>query len=96
MTTLHLIHGALEGHEVVDRCLRATMSGDVILFYGNGVIAAATLDPNRVGTDRTLCVHTVDACDLHVAGRIDSRFERIDDARFVELVVACERSVAWD
>ncbi len=95
MATLHLIHAAPIGSDVVERCFAASRPGDAVLFYGRGVLAVSVPRAEApVGV--RLYAHRDDARALHVAHRIDDSIALIDDDEFVSLVVGCDRSVAWN
>ena len=89
---LHTVNQSPYSSTALESCIRLTTSGDEILLLENGVYAVS-----HPLLENCPCAVYALGADLNARGltTIAARLTIIDYARFVELVVAHNKQVAW-
>ncbi len=97
MASLHIINSHAANGYVLSRCIASATSGDAVLLIGDGVYCAVA-DLFALAVKRPKLQWfglQADADARGLLGRLADTVELIDDARFVELVVAHQPIVTW-
>lgn len=98
MASLHIINASSERRAALDNCLRAASPGDTILLVGNGVFwAVASMFEGIVKrTSGVTCVAlSADVASRGIGHLVTRAIQQVDDAAFVDLVVAHHPIVSW-
>jgi sulfur relay protein TusB/DsrH len=98
MSTLHIVAASTANSTALARCLHAAAPGDALLLIGNGVYCAVAKDFARHQARAKKIMWFALAVDLEqraIGGRLPNSVQRIDDAGFVDLVVAHQPVVSW-
>lgn len=98
MSTLHIVAASTANSAALARCLRAAAPGDALLLMGNGVYSAIATDfPRHQARGKQISWFAL-AADLErraIGDRLPDSVQRVDDAGFVDLVVAHQPIVSW-
>ena len=98
MSTLHIVAASTANSTALARCLQVAAPGDALLLIGNGVYCAIAADFPRHQTRGKEITWFALAADLEqraIDERLPDSVQRIDDAGFVDLVVAHQPVVSW-
>lgn len=98
MSTLHIVAASTASSTALARCLYAAAPGDAVLLIGNGVycaVAAEFVRHQARGKHITWFALAADLDQRAIGNRLPDSVQRIDDAGFVDLVVAHQPVVSW-
>jgi sulfur relay protein TusB/DsrH len=98
MASLHIVNASSERRAALDSCLRAASSGDTVLLIGNGVFwaVASMFEGVAKRASNVTCVALVaDIASRGIGHLVAPAIQQVDDAAFVDLVVAHHPIVSW-
>ena len=95
--TLHILPRSPDSSAALSQCCAICRPGDSLLFIEDGVLAAAFSLPyiDAVRSDVPTYALQADCAARGLLGRYSPRVQIVNDAGFVDLIAAHQRSITW-